>query len=112
MYRYDFTEQYNFNNEMKKRGTFTCDGIEAGRVDLGDGFYASLMQTEFETKNQYRVTVWLSHTDCEEKVYAFTMMLGVACSVNDADVVNTVRVKFRTNYANLKKAYKKKHKMN
>ena len=46
MYRYDFTEQYNFNNEIQIREQFSCDGFEIDKIDLDDEFYAVLMKAE------------------------------------------------------------------
>ena len=105
MYRFDFTEQYNFNNEIQIRKQFHCVGIEVEKIELEDGFYAALMKTEG------RVTVWLGHSSSEEKVYAFTLWLAGCCPVSDVEVTETVRWKFRTNYANLKQAYTEKFKL-
>lgn len=105
MYRYDFTEQYNFNNEIQIREKFHCEGLEVDKIDLDDDFHAVLMKTEG------KVTVWLGHSSSEEKVYAFTLWLAGCCPANDKEVINTVRWKFRTNYANLKQAYTENFKL-
>lgn len=105
MYRYDFTEQYNFNKEIQIREQFKCDGLEVDKIDLGDDFYAVLM------KEESKVTVWLGHSGSKEKVYAFTVWLAGCCPANDMEVINTVRWKFNTNYANLKLAYAENYKL-
>lgn len=107
--KFDFTENYDFSKEMNERSQFSNKGIVIGEVELGDKFYAELVKDGGVSGLTDRITVWLCHREHKEKIYAFTMMVGYMVDAKNIAMQNTVKMKFVTNYANLKKTYSKKY---
>lgn len=105
-YKFDFTEIYNFNKEMNYRSNMECIGTEVENLDLGDGFYAKVMVIES------RYMIWLSHTNCEKLVYAFSIAFNPYYHTWNTEMANAIKLKFKTNYARMKEAYTKKYGLN
>lgn len=102
---FDHTKNYNFPKELNARKSFPTDGETVGEVELGNGFFAELVKNGGIAGASDRIIVWLCHREHKEKVYAFTAMSGLMVCGRDTLLQNTVRMKFKTNYAKLIKAY-------
>lgn len=106
---FDYTENYNFSKEFNERSSFSTDGEVIGKVELDNGFFAELVKDGGITGASDRIIVWLCHREHKEKVYAFTIMLGVMVYGGDTVLRNVIRMKFKTNYARLIKIYAKRY---
>ena len=106
---YDYTENYNFSKELNKRKNYSNDGEIIGEVELGHDFYAELVKNGNISCVNDRITVWLCCRNHKEKIYAFTIMVGIGVCGRDTLLGNTVRMKFATNYAKLKEAYSRRY---
>ena len=106
---FDYTENYNFSKEMEERSSFHSDGEVIGQVELDNGYFAELVKDGGISGASDRIIVWLCHREHKEKVYAFSIMLGVMVCGRDTVLQNAVRMKFKTNYARLIKTYTKRY---
>lgn len=102
---FDYTENYNFPKELNFRRNFPAGGEVIGEVELDNGFFAELVKNGGIAGASDRIIVQLCHREHKEKVYAFTVMRGVMLCGGDSQLRSAVRMKFKTNYAKLIKAY-------
>ncbi len=102
---FDYTENYNFSKELNFRKNFPTGGEVIGEIGLDNGFFAELEKNGGIAGASDRIIVWLCHREHKEKVYAFTAMRGIMLCGVDTQFRNAVRMKFKTNYAKLIKAY-------
>lgn len=103
-----------FGGSLKEAVAQRCrrkqEGTMIGKLELEEGLFVELLLTESRPGVKDKVVVWLCHEKTNRKMNSFYIRAVSQEPVClNAEMAIIIRLKFMTEYADLKKTYVKKY---